>query len=63
MHRKALLKMLSPNFPRGSAPMESRTWVFTMSPFPEMSEGPGPQGFWSRAGGWGQGWWWGDQIC
>lgn len=40
MHRKALLKMLSPTFPHGSAHIENLTWVFTMSHGTEMSACP-----------------------
>lgn len=56
MHRKALLKMLSPTFLRGSAHVESLTWVFTISDVTEMSVGPGTTG--GLGAGEGH-----DQIC
>lgn len=40
VHRKALLKMLSPTFPHGSAHIENLTWVFTISHVTEMSVCP-----------------------
>lgn len=44
MHGEALLKMLSPTFPHGSAHMESLAWVFTISHVTEMSVEPGTTG-------------------
>lgn len=56
MHRKALLKMLSPTFPHGSAQMESPTRVFTISHVTGMSVGPWTtRGLGAREGH--------DQIC